>query len=143
MTTIIRYFIGIVFFLSVMPGIGISQDSGVVSGEHKTADTSKHIIKKSWHKVKHTVSSGYYSAAKTTGKAWNATKQTVKEGYRTTANATGKAWNATKQAVDTGYHRASNATVKAWHATKHGVTKGYHKIVAPPKKPETLPDTMK
>jgi hypothetical protein len=110
MSNKLRYLIGIVLILSLMPVRGISQTKDdQTTGASKVENTQhKHTVKKS-------ASSGPSHA--------------VTKGYHATTRAAGKAWKGTKRATASGYHATTRATGKAWRSTKRTTSKAYRKVI--------------
>jgi hypothetical protein len=111
MSNKLRYLIGIVLFISMMPVRGISQNSGDQTvGAAKVENTqTKHVVKKSVTSgPSHAVTKGYHATTRATAKAWRGTKHAVAKGANTTAHATGKAWSATKRTTTKSYNKVAH-----------------------------------
>ena len=121
MSNKLRYLIGIVLFLSLMPVRSMSQttDDQTVGAAKVENTQTKHVVKKrAASSTKQAVSKDYHATTRATGKAWAGTKRATASGYHATARATAK-----------GYHATARATKKAWTGTKRTTSKAYHKVI--------------
>ena len=87
----LRYLIGIVLLLCLMPVRGMSQTTDDNKADKAERAHRTHVVKKAWHDTKHTATKDYNATAHATGKAWRGTKRGVSKGYHAAVSAPGKA----------------------------------------------------
>lgn len=83
----LRYLIGIVLLLALMPIRGISQTSDDTKADKVERAHRTHVVKKAWSGTKRDVSTGARATGHAAGKVWRGTKR----GVSTAVRAPGKA----------------------------------------------------
>ena len=118
----LRYLIGVVLLLTLMPIRSISQTSGDAKADKVERAHRTHVVKKAWNGTKRDVSTAAKATAHATKKVWHGTKRDVKTAANATAHATTKVWHGAKRDVSNGARATGRVTRKAWRGTKRGVT---------------------